>query len=76
MEPQASARQLRTRARIAAHALWDLMARPEAMPGTVPFHAEAITAPWVTSVFADATPGAKAETVRIVGGDDGSSVRR
>ncbi len=76
MEPQASARQLRTRARIAAHALWDLMARPEAGPGTVPFHAEAITAPWVTGVFAEVAPGALAETVRIVGGDDGSSVRR
>lgn len=71
-----SARQLRTRARIAAHALWDLMARPEARPGEVPFHAEAITAPWLTAVFAGAAPGARAESVRIVGGDDGSSVRR
>lgn len=76
MDPQGSARQLRTRARIAAHALWDLMVRPEAAPGTVPFHAEAVTAPWITEVFAGVAPGARAETVKIVGGDDGSSVRR
>jgi hypothetical protein len=76
MEAQVSARQLRTRARIAAHALWDLMARPEAVPGEVPFHAEAITAPWLSAVFAGSAPRARADSVRIVGGDDGSSVRR
>ena len=76
MEPQASARQLRTRARIAAHALWDLMRRPGAAPGAVPFHAEAITAEWLTALFEKAAPGVRAEQVRIVGGDDGSSVRR
>ncbi|MGE0668003.1 MAG: aminoglycoside phosphotransferase family protein [Sphingomonadales bacterium] len=76
MEANVSARQFRTRARIAAHALWDLMARPEAGPGEAPFHAEAITADWVTRVFEDQAPGARAESIRIVGGDDGSSVRR
>jgi hypothetical protein len=76
MEPQVSARQFRTRARIAAHALWDLMIRPGAAPGTVPFHAEAITADWLTALFEKAAPGAQARQARIVGGDDGSSVRR
>ena len=76
MEDHVSARRMRTRARIAAHAIWDLMARPDARAGDVPFHAEAVTAPWITAVFEHAAPGARAEAVRIVGGDDGSSVRR
>lgn len=71
------ARPLRTRARIAAHALWDQMIRPAAVSADdVPWHAEAITAEWITSVLGGSVPGAVAEQAKIVGGDDGSSVRR
>ncbi len=77
LDPNRPAQQLRTRARIAVHALWDLMVRPDAVSADdVPFHAESITAEWITGILGEGIPGAVAEQVKIGGGDDGSSVRR
>ncbi|MBI1181748.1 MAG: hypothetical protein GC201_14445, partial [Alphaproteobacteria bacterium] len=77
MEAPVSAQQLRTRARIAAHALWDSLIRPEALrPDEVPWHAEAIGPAWITAVLGRGVPGARAEAVTVSGGDQGSSLRR
>ncbi len=76
-ETTISQAQLRTRARIAAHVLWDGMTDPQAVSATeVPWHPEAISANWITAVVARAAPDARALQVEVTGGDDGSSVRR
>lgn len=72
-----TSQQLRTRSRIAAHTLWDIMVRPAAVSSDeVPWHPEAITAEWLTKVLGGGDPNAIAESISIVGGSDGSSVRR
>ncbi len=69
--------QLRTRARIAAWSIWDNHVNPLAThPDDVPWHGAALTAEWLTAVLAAETPGAEVTHFEIVGGDDGSSVRR
>jgi hypothetical protein len=66
-----------TRARLAAHALWDNIARPAISdPEEVPWHGEAVTAQWLTAVVASKVPDARVLTVRVAGGDNGSSARR
>ena len=68
---------LRTRARIAAHVVWDVLVDPPARASEeVPWRAEAITPEWITRVMASAVPGARALAVEASGGHDGSSVRR
>jgi hypothetical protein len=69
--------RLRTRARIGAHVIWDYLARPTAVAAEdIPWCAEAISPAWLTAVICGAHPGAAVETVTVVGGSDGSSVRR
>jgi hypothetical protein len=68
---------LRTRARVAAHVVWDSLAQPLARErGDVPWCAEAITPEWITAVMAERVPGARALDVAVGGGHAGSSVRR
>lgn len=68
---------LGTRPRLAAHALWDNMVRPDVVnPNQVPWHGEALTTEWLTSIFSESVPGAEALKVEVVGGDNGSSARR
>ena len=68
---------LRTRARIAAWSIWDELTNPEATePDDVPSHGEAASRLWLTAVLGRGVDGAEATAVRVVGGDDGSSVRR
>jgi len=68
---------LRTRARVAAHVVWDALLRPPArLASEVPWCAEAITPEWITAVMAARVPGARALEVRAQGGHAGSSVRR
>lgn len=68
---------LRTRARIAAHVVWDALVDPPARaPTEVPWRAEAITPEWITAVMARGAPGAPALGVEVSGGHAGSSVRR
>jgi hypothetical protein len=69
--------QLRRRSQYAAHALWDHLTRPPAVTAAdVPWSAEAVTPDWITAVLARDVAGARADEVRITGGDAGSSVRR
>ncbi len=68
---------LGTRPRLAAHALWDNMVRPDVVSvEQVPWHGEALTPEWLTSIFSESVPGAEALNVEVVGGDNGSSARR
>lgn len=68
---------LTTRARLAAYAIWDNLTQPRPMHrDEVPWHGEALTTDWLSSVVAASVPGAQALDIRIVGGDDGSSARR
>ena len=68
---------LRTRARVAAHVVWDALVRPPAREASdVPWCAEAITPRWITAVMAARVPGARALEVSAGGGHAGSSVRR
>lgn len=68
---------LRTRARVAAHVVWDHLVDPPARSGDeVPWRAEAITPEWITAHMAAGTPGARALAVAASGGHAGSSVRR
>ncbi|MGI9324338.1 MAG: phosphotransferase family protein [Pseudomonadales bacterium] len=69
--------ELRTRPRIAAWSIWDRHTEPVARSAEdVPWHADAITAAWLTATLGAQVEGASALTATIVGGDDGSSVRR
>jgi hypothetical protein len=68
---------LRTRARVAAHVVWDALVDPPARESAdVPWRAEAITPEWITAVMAGGVPGARALEVEVSGGHAGSSVRR
>jgi hypothetical protein len=68
---------LRTRARIAAHVIWDAVTRPAARKlEDVPWCAEAITPEWITAVMGRGHPGVRALQVDVTGGHQGSSVRR
>jgi len=68
---------LRTRARVAAHVVWDHLVDPPARAREeVPWRAEAITPEWLTAVMAANVPGASAVAVDVTGGHAGSSVRR
>jgi hypothetical protein len=68
---------LRTRARVAAHVLWDALVDPPARAAQeVPWRAEAITPEWITAILARDVPGARALEVEVSGGHSGSSVRR
>jgi hypothetical protein len=68
---------LRTRARVAAHVVWDHLVDPPARSGDeVPWRAEAITPEWITARMAAHAPGAQALAVEASGGHAGSSVRR
>ena len=69
--------RLRTRARIAAHVIWDHQTRPVACePDDVPWRAEAISAPWLTAALCRDVPGARVQSLAVAGGHDGSSIRR
>lgn len=70
---------LRTRGRISAHVLWDLMVQPPAVLATdVPWCAEAITPEWLTNTVCRNVPGAKVIGIEIdnARNSDGSSFRR
>ena len=68
---------LPTRPRIAAHALWDNISRPKVTdPDEVPWHGEALSTKWLTSVVANTVADARVLGIRVVRGDDGSSARR
>jgi hypothetical protein len=67
----------RARGRMAVHTIWDHLTRPIARTiDDVPWCAEAISAEWMTAVMCPNVPGAKAVSVEVCGGDQGSSVRR
>ena len=71
-----AASTLRTRSRLAAHAIWDSLVRPDAgAEDPVPWHSDAITPEWLTRHLGH-DHGATALGVQITGGDNGSSVRR
>ena len=73
MPPEA----LRTRARIAAHVVWDALTRPPARDaGDVPWSAEAITPQWLTAIVGRDHPEARAIEVAVGDEHRGSSVRR
>jgi aminoglycoside phosphotransferase (APT) family kinase protein len=68
---------LQTRSRLATYALWDNFEQPRVHHcDEVPWHGEAITPEWLTTVFANQSPAARALKVTILGGDNGSSARR
>lgn len=68
---------LRTRARIAAHVVWDHVLRPPAVAAQdVPWCAEAVTPAWLTAALCRDHPGAEVVSVEVDGGSEGSSVRR
>ena len=68
---------LRSRSRIAAHALWDAMVRPTVEhPEQIPWHADAISCEWLTLHLASGIEGAAVERMVVGDGDNGSSVRR
>lgn len=74
---QGATYRLRTRARIAAHVIWDHAVRPAAVDaGDVPWSADAASPAWLTAMLCGAHPGARVEQVTVDGGSDGSSVRR
>jgi hypothetical protein len=69
--------RLRARGRMAVHTIWDHLTRPIARTiDDVPWSAEAISPEWLTAVLCAPYPGARVTSVEIVGGDQGSSVRR
>lgn len=69
--------RLRTRARIAAHVVWDHQTRPIASaPDDVPWRADAVSIQWLTAVLCRDVPGARVESFVVSGGHDGSSIRR
>ena len=69
--------RFRARGRMAVHTIWDQITRPIARTiDDVPWSAEAISPEWLTAVLCSASPGARVTSVEIVGGDQGSSVRR
>jgi len=68
---------MRTRARIAAHVVWDTLTRPAARAvEDVPWSAQAITPEWLTAVVGRGHAGAAVVDVEVGGGHEGSSVRR
>ncbi len=68
---------LRTRARIGAHVVWDLLARPKALTAQdVPWGVGALTAQWLTAVLGRDIAHAQVESFELGTGDAGSSVRR
>ena len=72
----AAAYPLRTRARIAAHVLWDHLVQPPALAGDdVPWRAEGITPEWLTAILCSGVPGAAVEAIEVDGGSQGSTVR-
>jgi len=72
-----SAIHFRARGRMAIHAIWDHLTRPIARTiDEVPWSAEAISADWMTAVMCRGVKGARAVSVEVCGGDQGSSVRR
>jgi hypothetical protein len=68
--------KLRTRARIAAHVLWDHAIEPAPPPGEVPWSAEAASPEWLSWALCAGHPDARVEAVKTDGGSQGSSVRR
>ena len=67
----------RARGRMAVHTIWDHITRPIARTiDDVPWCAEAASAEWMTAIVCPNVPGAKAVSVQVCGGDQGSSVRR
>ncbi|MYE13591.1 MAG: phosphotransferase [Gammaproteobacteria bacterium] len=73
---EVSAKNLRTRARISAHAVFDILARPcRDTVDPTPWHAPAITPDWLTE-HVGRDRGVRALGVEVTGGDNGSSVRR
>ena len=62
---------------MAVHTIWDHLTRPIATTfDDVPWCAEAISPEWITAVVCRDVPGARAVSVEVCGGDQGSSVRR
>lgn len=69
--------RLRTRARVAAHVIWDHLQRPLAeCAEDVPWTAEAMTAGYLTAVLKRDAPDAVVQHVAFEDGHAGSSVRR
>lgn len=67
----------RARGRMAVHTIWDHITRPIARTiDDVPWCAEAISAEWMTAVMCRDVNGAQVVSVEVLGGDQGSSVRR
>ena len=67
----------RARGRMAVQTIWDYITRPIAKTiDDVPWCAEAISPEWMTAVLCGGAEGARAVSVEICGGDQGSSVRR
>ena len=67
----------RARGRMAIHTIWDHIVRPMAETiDDVPWSAEAISSGWLTAILCGGVPGARVTSVEILGGDQGSSVRR
>jgi hypothetical protein len=67
----------RARGRMAVHTIWDYITRPIAKSiDDVPWCAEAISPDWMTAVMCRNAKDARAVSVEICGGDQGSSVRR
>jgi hypothetical protein len=69
--------RFRARGRMAVNTIWDYLTRPIARNvDDVPWCAEAISPEWITAVVCRGVPGARAVSVEVCGGDQGSSVRR
>jgi hypothetical protein len=76
-ESQPTGVHFRARGRMAVHTIWDHITRPVARTiEDVPWCAEAISAEWITAVMCRSVLGARAVSVEVCGGDQGSSVRR
>jgi len=66
-----------TRPRLATYSLWDNLVRPDiSNPDDVPWHGEALTPLWLSSIVGGDVSGAEAISVNVVSGDNGSSARR
>jgi len=62
---------------MAVHTIWDHITRPIARTiDDIPWCAEAISPEWMTAVMCCNVKGARAVSVEVCGGDQGSSVRR
>ncbi len=69
--------QLRTRARIGAHVIWDHLVRPMAVVADdVPWGVEALSTEWLTAVLSRGVADAKVVSFSLGHGHEGSSVRR